>query len=116
MRESGSSREHDKHPTTPRTAARGRDNRDRDDASYSNSDLSEDIDLPEASGSSRRVPAGETSTHVQSDIGGSMVLEFEIFVVKIPVVSLHGIQFKRLSGNTWQYKNMADQILKELRL
>ena len=45
-----------------------------------------------------------------------MVLEFEIFIVKVPLLSLHGIQFKRLDGNTWQYKNMADQILRELRL
>ena len=45
-----------------------------------------------------------------------MVLEFEIFIVKVPLLSLHGIQFKRMSGNTWQYKSMADQILKELRL
>ena len=45
-----------------------------------------------------------------------MILEFEIFIVKVPLLSLHGIQFKRMTGNTWQYKSMADQILKELRL
>ena len=49
-------------------------------------------------------------------MGGSMVLEFEIFIVKVPLLSLHGIQFKRLGGNTWQYKNMAQTILAELRL
>jgi hypothetical protein len=59
---------------------------------------------------------GETSTHVQSELGGSMILEFEIFIVKVPLLSLHGIQFKRLAGGTWQYKNMADQVLRELRL
>jgi hypothetical protein len=59
---------------------------------------------------------GETTTHVQSELGGSMILEFEIFIVKVPLLSLHGIQFKRLAGGTWQYKNMADQILRELRL
>ncbi|KAI6246076.1 Protein kinase kin1 [Erysiphe necator] len=66
-------------------------------------------------GSTAKV-AGETSTHVQSDLGESMILEFEIFIVKVPLLSLHGIQFKRLVGGTWQYKNMADQILRELRL
>jgi hypothetical protein len=109
----------DRPPPTPRTP--GKSTKDRDDRSYSDSEVSEDSghrDTNGASGSSKQrvTPAGETSTQVQSDLGGSLVLEFEIFVVKVPVISLHGIQFKRLSGNTWQYKNMADQILKELRL
>lgn len=116
VREGTSSKEHEKFPPTPRASGKGRE-KDRDDRSYSNSDLSDDSDIRETNGGlPKRVAAGETRTHVQSDLGGSMVLEFEIFVVKIPVISLHGIQFKRLSGNTWQYKNMADQILKELRL
>ena len=61
-------------------------------------------------------PAGETSTHVQSELGGNMVLRFEIFIVKVPLFSLHGIQFKKVSGGTWQYKNMAQKILDALRL
>ena len=61
-------------------------------------------------------PAGETSTHVQSDLGSTMVLRFEIFIVKVPLLSLHGIQFKKVDGGTWQYKNMAQTILNELRL
>lgn len=97
-------------PTTPRTP--GRSDRDR---SYSNSETSVDSIPRRNGGASRRAP-GETSTQVQSDLGGSMVLEFEIFIVKVPLLSLHGIQFKRMTGNTWQYKSMADQILKELRL
>ncbi|KAK1711216.1 uncharacterized protein BDZ83DRAFT_757369 [Colletotrichum acutatum] len=97
-------------PSTPRGSGRT-----EADHSYSNSDVSVDSVSREAGASSRRVP-GETSTHVQSDLGGSMVLEFEIFIVKVPLLSLHGIQFKRLVGNTWQYKNMADQVLRELRL
>jgi hypothetical protein len=59
---------------------------------------------------------GDTTTHVQSELGGSLILNFEIFIVKVPLLSLHGIQFKRLGGNTWQYKYMAEKILKELRL
>lgn len=85
------------------------------DRSYSNSEASAES-LPRDGRDSRRA-VGETSTHIQSDLGGSMILEFEIFVVKVlPLLSLHGVQFKRLAGNTWQYKNMAEQILKELRL
>ena len=89
------------------------------DRSYSNSDASDESLPRERGGDGRdsRRAVGETSTHVQSDLGGSMILEFEIFVVKVlPLLSLHGVQFKRLAGNTWQYKNMAEQILKELRL
>lgn len=97
-------------PRTPRTPGRS-----RDDRSNSNSDLS-DIETSRDQAASSRRPIGETSTQVQSDLGGNMVLEFEIFIVKVPVISLHGIQFKRMAGNTWQFKNMADQILKELRL
>lgn len=111
------SRENERLPPAPRTPGKGRDR--YDDGSYSHSDLSDDSVAGENGGesSSRRVAAGETRTNVRDDgVDGSMVLDFEIFVVKVPVISLHGIQFKRVSGNTWQYKNMADQILRELRL
>jgi hypothetical protein len=116
-------------PPTPRTPGRPdrdrldreRDRSDRDrsdrerDRSYSNSETSVDSIPRQNGGTTRRVP-GETSTQVQSDLGESMVLEFEIFIVKVPLLSLHGIQFKRMTGNTWQFKNMADQILRDLRL
>ncbi|KIL93377.1 camk camkl kin1 protein kinase [Fusarium avenaceum] len=109
-RERDEFRDSERPPTTPRTP--GRSDRDR---SFSNSETSLDSIPGKNGGPSRRVP-GETSTQVQSDLGGSMVLEFEIFIVKVPLLSLHGIQFKRTTGNTWQYKSMADQILRELRL
>lgn len=115
----GSGKENDRLPTTPRTPGTGKA-RDRDQDEYSNSDLSDDSMTrgdTHGGGSSKLVqPPGETRTNVRDDVDGNMVLNFEIFVVKVPVISLHGIQFKRLGGNTWQYKNMADQILKELRL
>ncbi|ETS78192.1 hypothetical protein PFICI_10254 [Pestalotiopsis fici W106-1] len=104
-------REMDRVPGTPRTPGKGH----QTDRSASNSELSENGSVRDAGGSSRRVP-GETTTQVQSDLGGSMTLDFEIFIVKVPLLSLHGLQFKRMEGNTWQFKNMADQILKELRL
>ena len=82
------------------------------DASFTNSeDSDEDVH--------RRPndrPPGETTTHVESDLGDSMVLKFEIFIVKVPLFSLHGIQFKKVAGGTWQYKNMAQKILDALRL
>ncbi|KAK4654783.1 Serine/threonine-protein kinase [Podospora pseudocomata] len=43
-------------------------------------------------------------------------IKFEILIVKVPIVSLHGVQFKRVGGDTWQYKAMAEHIVRELRL
>ncbi|KAI5808983.1 kinase-like domain-containing protein [Peziza echinospora] len=72
--------------------------RGRTETSYSNSDVSSD--------------------EVQeSALGGSLILNFEIYLVKIPLLSLHGIQFKSVNKtNTWQYKSLASKILSELRL
>jgi hypothetical protein len=101
-----------KSPQTPRTPGRNQ-NLGGADNSYTNSDASDESDNSNHRGSSARM-VGETSTHIQSELGGSMILEFEIFIVKVPPMSLHGIRFKRLAGWTWQYKNMVDRILREL--
>lgn len=61
-------------------------------------------------------PMGETTTHVQNDLGGDMVLLFEIMIVRVPWFRLHGIQFKKVQGGTWQYKDVAGEILGALRL
>ena len=94
------------------------------DNSFTASDESDDTDQAVTSRPPRTAdrpspsltPAGETTTHVQSEMGANMVLRFEIFIVKVPLFSLHGIQFKKVSGGTWQYKNMAQKILDALRL
>jgi serine/threonine protein kinase KIN1/2 len=104
-------RDVEKIPPTPKTPRKP-----AVDTSYTNSDVSDESVGRENPGGSSRRAIGETSTHVQSELGGSMILEFEIFIVKVPLLSLHGIQFKRLAGGTWQYKSMADQILRELHL
>lgn len=87
-------------------------------ASYTTGNSEEDSeeDPPTSSRQPAQRAAGETSTHVQSDMGAQMTLRFEIFVVKVPLLSMHGIQFKKVDGGTWQYKNMAQKILNELRL
>lgn len=91
---------------------RGTSRRQAPDTSFTNSEESaESVGRQEG-----ERPAGETTTHVQSELGGNMVLRFEIFIVKVPLFSLHGIQFKKVSGGTWQYKNMAQKILDALRL
>ncbi|KAI7674276.1 Pkinase-domain-containing protein, partial [Hortaea werneckii] len=96
-------------PPTPRSKT------SREQSSYANTD-EEDSEEEQQPKPNIPRPAGETSTHVQADLGGSMVLKFEIFVVKVPLIGLHGVQFKKIDGGTWQYKNMAQTILNELKL
>ncbi len=57
-----------------------------------------------------------TTTRIQSDTGEKVVLKFDIFIVKLPLFSLHGIQFKKVQGGMNQYKHMATRILTSLRL
>lgn len=101
-------RDSERSPQFTKVASR----RQAPDNSFTNSEDSEDS---VGRGNRHRV-AGETTTHVQSEFGGSLVLKFEIFIVKVPLFSLHGIQFKKVAGGTWQYKNMAQKILDALRL
>ena len=91
------------------------------DNSFTASDESDDSangvgSARQRSQAGERTPAGETTTHVESEVGGNMIVRFEIFIVKVPLFSLHGIQFKKVAGGTWHYKNMATQILEALRL
>jgi len=68
------------------------------DTSYTNSDVS-------------------SESIQESSLGGSLIIQFEIYIVKVPLLSLHGIQFKSVNKtNTWQYKSLASKILSELRL
>lgn len=80
----------------------------------SNSEGSEEYVIPRDNNAERIV--GETTTRVQSDTGENLVLRFEIFIVKVPLFSLHGIQFKKVAGGMMQYREMAKRILDGLRL
>jgi len=72
------------------------------------------------------VPSLGGSSDSDIEIGGSDMLgdakpasvpvRFEIDIVRVPIVSLHGVQFKKMTGNVWQYKNLAQEILEDLRL
>jgi hypothetical protein len=114
-RERDELRESHRNPQTPRSA---RHRPAPADHSYTNTESSDDSDDKEDQRprNSRPLAAGETTTQVQSDLGNSMILVFEILIVKVPLLQLHGIQFKKVDGGTWQYKNMAQTILSELRL
>lgn len=43
-------------------------------------------------------------------------IKFEIHIVKVRIVGLAGVHFKKVSGNTWLYKELASNILKDLNL
>ncbi|KAF4540562.1 hypothetical protein BFW01_g12042 [Lasiodiplodia theobromae] len=112
QRERDDFREAHRSPTTPKSARAPR----RPDNSYTSAEDSDDSDVADAESMPRARAAGETTTHVQNDMGGSMALKFEISIVKVPLLSLHGIQFKKVDGGTWQYKSLAQKILNELKL
>ncbi|KAI0821802.1 Pkinase-domain-containing protein [Trametes gibbosa] len=63
------------------------------------------------------LPTGEVDHSVFESIGAnSLAVRFEINVVKVPWLPLHGIQFRRLSGDGWQYHMLARRVLTELKL
>ncbi|KAF8579138.1 Pkinase-domain-containing protein [Ramaria rubella] len=43
-------------------------------------------------------------------------VRFEINIVKVPWLPLHGIQFRRVGGDGWQYQMLARRVLTELKL
>ncbi|RKO96323.1 hypothetical protein CAUPRSCDRAFT_8276 [Caulochytrium protostelioides] len=45
-----------------------------------------------------------------------MHLYFEISLVKVPLMNLTGVQFRRVQGDAWQYKNVCSQLLELLKL
>jgi len=63
------------------------------------------------------LPTGEVDWHVFESMGNnSLSVRFEINIVKVPWLPLHGIQFRRASGNGWQYQMLARRVLTELKL
>ncbi|CCD27017.1 serine/threonine protein kinase KIN1 NDAI_0J01250 [Naumovozyma dairenensis CBS 421] len=44
------------------------------------------------------------------------IIKFEIHIVKVRIVGLAGVHFKKVSGNTWWYKEIASKILNDLNL
>jgi len=63
------------------------------------------------------LPTGEVNQDVFETIGAnSLAVRFEINIVKVPWLPLHGIQFRRASGDGWQYHTLARRVLTELKL
>lgn len=62
-------------------------------------------------------PTGEVDHEVFEMIGAnSLSVRFEINIVKVPWLPLHGIQFRRVGGDGWQYQMLARRVLTELKL
>ncbi|RDB21955.1 Protein kinase kin1 [Hypsizygus marmoreus] len=62
-------------------------------------------------------PTGEVDRDVFENMGNNTLgVRFEINIVKVPWLPLHGIQFRRASGDGWQYQMLARRVLTELKL
>ncbi|KAF5391097.1 hypothetical protein D9757_003156 [Collybiopsis confluens] len=63
------------------------------------------------------MPTGAVDRNVFESMGNnSLSVRFEINIVKVPWLPLHGIQFRRASGDGWQYQMLARRVLTELKL
>ncbi|KAK0452922.1 uncharacterized protein EV420DRAFT_1273545 [Desarmillaria tabescens] len=64
------------------------------------------------------LPTGEVAERDIFETMGnnSLCVRFEINIVKVPWLPLHGIQFRRASGDGWQYQMLARRVLTELKL
>ncbi|GAA5839620.1 hypothetical protein JCM11251_003560 [Rhodosporidiobolus azoricus] len=70
-------------------------------------------------------PVAPASERFESSGGGGggaaarndLIVRFEIFLVKMPLLpGIHGLQFRRIGGNAWQYQMLARRVLQELKL
>lgn len=87
-----------------------------DSSFVTNSEGSEEYIQHMSRGGDQGRDMAATTTRVQDDTGERLILRFEIAIVKIPLFSLHGIQFKKVQGGMNQYRSMTSTILNSLRL
>lgn len=90
--------------------------RQPDQSFVTNSEGSDEYLQQPRQGNEQPHDGAATRTRVQDDTGERLVLKFEIAIVKIPLLSLHGIQFKKVQGGMNQYRSMTSAILNALRL
>ncbi|KAI9292918.1 Pkinase-domain-containing protein [Neoconidiobolus thromboides FSU 785] len=48
--------------------------------------------------------------------GTKLEVRFEIQIVKLSLIRLYGIKFRRLVGHSWEYKEICSEILSKLRI
>ena len=80
--------------------------------------LPEDVPPRSHARSPSPLPSGALDRETFEAIGKTsrMGVRFEINVIKVPWLPLHGIQFRRASGDGWQYQMLARRVLTELKL
>ncbi|KAJ1843143.1 Serine/threonine-protein kinase, partial [Coemansia sp. RSA 2703] len=54
--------------------------------------------------------------HADPPVHAPPAICFQIFLVRMPLLGLCGLQFRRVSGPAWQYKDICSDILKRLQL
>ena len=53
-----------------------------------------------------------SSTGEGSTVTSDLIVRFEIFIVKMPFLpGMHGLQFRRIGGNAWQYQMLGQSLL-----
>ncbi|KDE09716.1 CAMK/CAMKL/KIN1 protein kinase [Microbotryum lychnidis-dioicae p1A1 Lamole] len=58
-----------------------------------------------------------SSTGEGSSVSNEMIVRFEVFIVRMPLLpGINGLQFRRIGGNAWQYQMLARRVLSELKL
>lgn len=58
-----------------------------------------------------------SSTAAEGAVANDLIVRFEISIVKMPLLpGIHGLQFRRISGNAWQYQMLAKRVLQEFGL
>lgn len=69
---------------------------------------------PSAQRGGTALPASEASMNA---FALELAVRFEIYVVKVPLLlGVNGLQFRRISGNPWQYQQLARRVLQELKV
>lgn len=58
-----------------------------------------------------------SSTAEGSNVSSELIVRFEIFIVRMPLLpGISGLQFRRIGGNAWQYQMLARRVLAELKV
>ncbi|KAI9204164.1 uncharacterized protein BJ171DRAFT_119722 [Polychytrium aggregatum] len=68
------------------------------------------------SGGSVGLAQGSSSTSAAAATSNVRPIHFEVIIVKMMWVNLHGVQFRRISGDAWLYKRVCTKILDNAHL
>jgi len=73
--------------------------------------------LPDLPRSPNTFVTGEVPDEVfEANGANERSVRFEVNIVKVPLLPLHGIHFRRIGGDGWQYQMLARRVLTELKL